>query len=319
VDRTRPTTVLYILGSSRTGSGILARFLSTIEGTAYAGELRRLYSRGIRPGRTCSCGRSHSDCPVWSKLLIPGASHLQPSLAELGRIQREAAPDRHPWFAALRYIRRSSPPEPQSSAGRYLAAYAALHESFGEATGANVIINSSKSPADAALLALAPSLSVRCVQMVRDPRAVAFSFQKHAGKNAGLAGRMKALGAAFSWLGKQVTGELVRRRYPRDRWVVVGYERFCEDPRPTVEAVAKWLAVPPPLADLRPGIPLTVQEAHGPDGSRWRRFVGTEVVLEEDDRWRRDMHPLDRFLVTLVTFPLLHRYGYPIRTARAET
>ena len=312
------TKVLYILGSTRTGSGILARILSTIEGTVYAGELRRLYSRGLRPDRTCSCGRQREECPVWSKLLVPGASYLEPSLDELRRIQEQASPDRHPWIAALRYLRRSSPPSANTAAGRYLAAYSDLHHAFADVTGSPVVINSSKTPADAALLPLAPELTVVCIHMVRDPRAVAFSMQRHAEKTSGLRSHIMAVVAAARWLTRQLSSELLRKRYGPDRWLSVRYERFVDDPAPTVEAVAKMLGSSPPLAEIAPGIPITVPEAHGPDGSRWRRFVGTEVTLRSDDRWRNELGTLDRFLVTLLTIPVLHRYGYTIRTRGSE-
>jgi hypothetical protein len=310
------TKVVYILGPARTGSGVLGRILSTIEGTAFAGELRRLYSRGLRPDRTCSCGRPHAECPVWSRLLVPGAPYLDAGPEELRRVQRAAAPDRHPWIAALRYLWRSSTPLSETAAGRYLATYSDLHEAFARVTGTRVVINSSKTPAEAALLAFAPGLAVTFVQMVRDPRGVAFSFQRHARTSTRLAGHVAAIRAGSQWLARQLTNEMIRRRHGTDRWLVVRYERFVEDPRPTVEAVAKMLGSSPPVADLAPGIPITVPEAHGPDGSKRRRFVGTKVTLRSDDQWRTQLDRLDRVLVTLLTFPLLHRYGYPIRTLR---
>jgi hypothetical protein len=154
--------------------------------------------------------------------------------------------------------------------------------------------------------------------MVRDPRGVAYSFQKHAAKTTGLEGHIVAVRAAVRWLAKHLTNEAVRRRYGPQRWLLVRYERFVDDPRHAVEAVAKMLGASPPLVDLSPGIPITVPEVHGPDGSRWRRFVGTEVILDLDDQWQKELHPVDRVLVTLLTYPLLRRYGYPIRTRRRD-
>ncbi len=311
------TKVLYILGSSRTGSGILARVLSTMDGAAYAGELRRLYSRGLREGRTCACGRAHAECPVWSKLLLPEATYLQPSLHEVGRIQKQAAPDHRSWWAAFRHLRRGSPPAPDTPAGRYLGVYSDLHGAFAEVTGSTMVINTSKSPADAVLLPFARKLSVYCVQMVRDPRGVVFSFQQHASKTRGLGARLMAARASLLWLAKHVAGEAIRRRYGPERSLLVRYERFVDDPRATVDAVARMVGEPSPAVALSSGIPIAVPEAHGPDGSRWLRFVGREVTLVFDDRWQRQLAPIDRFLVTLMTFPLLIRYGYPVRTRPA--
>ena len=292
----------------------MARVLNTIEGSIYAGELRRLYSRGLRQGRTCACGRAHAACPVWSKLLVPGATYLEPSLGELRRIQNRAAPDHRSWAVALRHLRRRSPPAPGTPSARYLSAYSDLHRAFAEVTDSTIVINSSKSPAEAALLRFARDLSVYCVQMVRDPRGVALSFQNHAKRTTGVAAHLMAVRASLLWVTKHALAEVVRRTYGPHRSFLVRYERFTEDPRSTVEDVARMLGEPPPALPLSSGIAITVPEAHGPDGSRWLRFVGTEVTVKFDDRWRSELGRVDRFLVTLVTAPLLVRYGYPIRT-----
>ncbi len=306
--------VLYVLGPGRSGTGVLGRVLSTIEGTVFAGELRRLWSRGLRPGRTCACGRAHAECEVWSKLLVPGAAFAEPSLAEIGAIQRRVAPEHLGWLSALRRLWLSPAPSPTTPAGRYLAAYTDLHRSFARVTGARVVIDSSKSAADAALLAVRPDVRTYAVQIVRDPRGVAFSAQNHTAKRSGRGRHLLAMRVATRWVAKHLTNEVIRRRYGPDRSILLRYEDVIEDPRAAVEAVAKLVGQPSPVVHLAPGVPIHVPEVHGPDGSKRKRFVTTEVVLQLDTRWQRELHPVDRFLVTLLTFPLVRRYGYPIRT-----
>ncbi len=308
--------VIYVLGPGRSGTGVLGRVLSTIEGTVFAGELRRLWSRGLRSGRTCGCGRPHAECEVWSKLLVPGATFAEPSLSEIGRIQKQVAPEHPGARSAFRLWRLSSPPPPTTAAGRYLAAYTDLHTAFARATDADVVIDSSKSAADATLLAVRPDLRTYVVQILRDPRGVALSLQSHAAKQTGLGPHLLAVRAAIRWLAKHLTNEAIRRRYGPDRSILLRYEELIEDPRGTVEAVAKLVGQPSPVVDLAPGVPIGVPEVHGPDGSKRRRFVPNEVVLQLDTRWQQELHPVDRFLVTLLTYPLLRRYGYPIRTPR---
>ena len=110
--------VVYIGSSSRSGMGILRRVFSRISGAAHGGELRRLWSHGLRPGRTCDCGKPHADCPIWSKLLVPGASYIEPGLAELALVQRAAAPRTHAWWHALKILRRRSRPALSSAEAR---------------------------------------------------------------------------------------------------------------------------------------------------------------------------------------------------------
>ncbi|HZD80677.1 MAG TPA: sulfotransferase [Actinomycetota bacterium] len=312
-----PIKVLYVLGPGRSGTGILGRVLSTMEGAVFAGELRRLWSRGLRPGRTCACGRPHAECPVWSRLLVPGAPFAHPSLQALGAIQARVAPEHLGWRAGLRLRHLQAPPAPDTPEGRYLAAYTALHEAFARVTGAQVVIDSSKSAADASLLAVRREVPTSIVQIVRDPRGVAFSLQQHYAKDAsGLRRHLLALRGAVRWVAKHLTNEALRRRYGPDRSIVLHYERLIEDPRSVVEEVAKTVGLAAPAIELSPGVPIEVPEVHGPDGSKRRRFVPTQIVLRLDTRWQAELDPVDRFLVTAVTFPLLLRYGYPLRTPR---
>jgi hypothetical protein len=316
VDDREHAKLVYILGSTRTGSGVFGRVLSTLEGATFAGELRRLWSRGIRPGRTCACGRPHLECRVWSRLLVPGAPWLEPKLTQT---QRRAAPDSQKWWFAFRHLRYRSPPPSRTNARRYLDAYSELHKAFARVTDSSIVINSSKSAAEAALLLVAPDVNTFCIQMVRDPRAVAFSFRRHSIPEALTGSRPRqAVLVALRWAVYNVVHEVIRKRYGPERSLFVRYEDFIAEPRATVESAAKLIGAPVPLPEIRPGIAISVPEAHGPDGGHRRRFVGTEVVLELDDQWKRDLHPVDGFLVTLLALPLLIRYGYPISRRRKD-
>lgn len=308
--------VVYIGGSARSGTGILGRVFSRISGAAHGGELRRLWSHGLRPGRPCDCGRPHADCPIWSKLLVPGASYIEPSLDELASVQRAAAPETHAWWHALKILRRRSPPAPSSAEARYLALYSDLYRAFARATGSSLILDNSKNPSDAALLADASDITVYCVQIVRDPRGVLFSRRKRsAPDNPGRARPIEAGKTAVYWMLRQLTFDAIRRRYGKERSFIVVYERLMEDPNPALRTACRLLGEPEPAGELQLGVPLPMSEVHGPDGSG--RFAPTQVVLRVDNRWQSELHPFDRVLMTVLTFPLLLRYGYPIRTKGA--
>ena len=309
--------VVYIGGSSRSGTGILGRVISRINGAAHGGELRRLWSHGLRPGRSCDCGRPHTDCPIWSKLLVPGASYIEPSLAKLAAVQRAVAPDTHAWWHALKILRRRSRSTPPTAEARYVALYSDLYRAFARATGSTVILDNSKNPADAALLADASDITVYCVQIVRDPRGVLFSMRKRSSPDdPGRARPIETATTAVYWMLRQLTFDAIRRRYGKERSFVVVYERLMEDPNPALRNICRLLGEHEPTGELQPGVPLTMPEVHGPDGSG--RFTPTQVVLKVDNRWRSELHPVDRLLMTFLTFPLLRRYGYPILTNRAS-
>ena len=63
------TVVLYIAGTGRSGSTVLANILGEVDGVFAAGEVRYLWQRGLKEGRLCGCGLPVRECPVWSKVL----------------------------------------------------------------------------------------------------------------------------------------------------------------------------------------------------------------------------------------------------------
>jgi hypothetical protein len=308
---TRPK-IVYVLAPARSGTGILGRTLSTIDGVVFSGELRRLWSRGLRSGRTCACGRPHLECPVWSQLLVPGRTYTEPSLEAIGAIQRRAAPEELGWWTAVRRLRSKSEPARDSDAGRYVRAYSDLLADFARATGAEVLIDSSKSASDAALFVAEPALRTYVVEIVRDPRGVAYSVLKR--REGGRLSRLLiSARIAGRWVLKLVTNAAVRRRFGRDRSLFVRYEDLVADPNGTVQEVAKLLGLQAPIERLVANVPITVPEVHGPDGNLQQKFVGSAITLRLDEAWRERLPPADRALITLITFPLLLRHGYAIR------
>src|SRR4051794_30272163 len=63
-------TILYILGSGRSGSTVLERSLvNAIDGAVGVGELRWLWDRGIGEDYLCSCTKPFHSCEFWQRVL----------------------------------------------------------------------------------------------------------------------------------------------------------------------------------------------------------------------------------------------------------
>jgi len=127
---------------------------------------------------------------------------------------------------------------------------------------------------------------------------------------------METAKIAVYWMLRQLTFDAIRRRYGKERSFVVIYKRLMEDPNPALRTACRLLGELEPADELQPRVPLPMPEVYGPDGSG--RFTPTQVVLRVNNRWRSELHPFDRVLMTFLTSPLLRRYGYPIRTKRAS-
>lgn len=306
------TKVVYILGTARGGTSIFGRVLATMQGAGHGGELRRLWNPGLQPGHTCGCGKPPSDCALWSKLLIPGASYMEPSLGEVRRLQDTAAPEDHSWWKAFKLLRSNGAPRPTSSEERYRTAFADLYKAFAHESGASVVVDSSKNPADAALLLRSQDVAMYCVQIVRDPRGVTFSRRKRRADEPSRAAPGETIRTAGYWVMQHLSFEAVRRSYGRDRALLVRYEDFVDAPGRVVGEVARLVGAPPPASELAVGVPIELPVSHEPDTTS-TKFSAPRVVLRPDARWESELHPLDRSIVTFLTYPLLRRYGYPLR------
>lgn len=91
------------------------------------------------------------------------------------------------------------------------------------------------------------------------------------------------------------------------------YEDFVEEPRRIVKGILGMLREDThrlPFAGER-GVELGVSHTVAGNPNRFRSGL---VQLRPDDEWASRMRPRDRALATLLTLPLLVRYGYPVST-----
>jgi hypothetical protein len=108
--------------------------------------------------------------------------------------------------------------------------------------------------------------------------------------------------------------EAIGRRYG-DRYGLVRYESFVDDPARTVAEIAHMVGSSLTMT-IEPGTPIHVPLAHGPDGHG--RFSNREFKLSSDESWLRSLSMVDRTSTAVATLPLLRRYRYPIWTERLE-
>ncbi|MGQ0670206.1 MAG: sulfotransferase [Actinomycetota bacterium] len=308
--------VLYIVAWGRSGSTILGNLLGELDGFFHAGELRTIWGKGLLRGRLCGCGVPVAECEIWSAVigqaLDDGNSRpLDPETVH--RWQSEAVRLRH-----TSRLLRTAPGRPSGrpSLDSYLRVAARLYGAISRVTSSRVVVDSSKRPADAALLSLLPGISPSFVHLVRDPRAVAYSWQrKKASPGEGHDEEMlrySTLTSACSWTASNLAAEAVRRRRGRGRSMMVRYEDFVLRPRATVEEILRMVDQGPtdlPFAGERT-VRLTRNHTAGgnPD-----RFSAGPIELRLDDEWVTGQRRTDRLLVSVLSLPLLSRYGYPVR------
>jgi sulfotransferase family protein len=295
--------VLYVLGTQRGGTTIAGRVFGELPGFAFVGELRKLWQVGLPQGRTCGCGLSYRDCPVWSAVLPQVVGTREPT--ELQRWQDAAAPDRHSSMRAWRMSR--SEPGRNPDVDSYTAMLAETYRALGDATGARVIVDTSKLPADGVLVSRLPDVDAYFLQLVRDPRGTVHSALSRGAVSTGPHPR-SALAGSAGWLVRHLAARRLLRSVGPARATVVTYERLMAQPNEVLAELARFVGEPAPPLDVVANSHIELTTAHTPIGGG--RFGSASVDLNRDDRWVSSMTPADRRLVSVVTWPLARRFGY---------
>jgi Sulfotransferase family len=290
------TRVLFVAGSGRSGSTLVTNVLGQAEGVFAAGELRYLWQRGAIDDRPCGCGRSFTECPVWSRVMKEvdaDPDSVATALRRGLRIRRLPAllwrrrVEAHPGIAAL---------------------YSAL--------GSDVVVDSSKLPPYGLLVDGLPGVEARVLHLVRDPRAAAFSWRRRRGIDGPgddrLMSRPPVAKAALLWLVWNATAALLWRR--SGRYLRVRYEDFVADPAAVTRRIADFAGVPGVGFDANT---VHLAPTHAVAGNPSRHRTG-DVTVVADDEWTKGLSRPAFALVTAITAPLLWRWRYPLRRAVAK-
>lgn len=299
--------VLYIIGTQRGGSTIVGRVLGLLPDMEFAGEVRRLWGHGMAPGRTCGCGRLLPDCPVWSNVLeAVAAAGIDPD--EVPELQRQVAPVRRSWRFMGRLL--AAKDELGGPRARYIEAMGHTYAALADVYGAAVLVDGSKLPGDAAVLAGISSVDAYYLHLVRDPRGVLASQLRRRHPTSSVRRLCGVVAGLAMWALRHDTPRRLRAAVGDARILRIRYEDFVADPSAAAAAVSVFLGHgPAPL----PAGPMELPLVHTPAGPLGARTV----ELEEDTRWRRELSVVERGLVTALAAPWLLRYRYLVRSSAA--
>lgn len=306
-------TVLYVAGTGRSGSTLLGNLLGQVPGVFSAGEVNNLFKRGVQEDWYCGCGRRFSACPVWRGVLDEAYG---PEGADAPAMV--AAGDRLCRVRRIPLLLASRGRLHRLGAGSYLAGLDRLYRAVGSAAGGGLIVDSSKSPSYGFLLGTLPSVDLRVVHLVRDPRGTAFSWRRRRLRSDGagerLMQRMGPVKASALWGVWNLTAEAMWRR-SRTPYLRLRYEDLVSAPEQSLRAVLRHSGIEDaPLGFLGPGT-ANLAACHTISGNPMRLRTGP-VELVPDLEWLAAMPLLQRLLVTALTAHSLRRYGYELAPSR---
>jgi hypothetical protein len=297
------TKVLTIIGSDRSGSTLLDNILGGIPGAFSGGEIRYLWERGLGELRLCGCGARVVDCDIWAKVLERVPAEATETATVLDDL--ELLRTRHAFTPRLPAVGRRYDARVREIARKIAPIY---HE-LAAVTGAEVLIDSSKRPTWAHLLAMMPGVELSVLHLIRDPRAVAHSRQRfkkqlYSAEERGMPQHPPVISATF-WTVWNVAGEPFAST---PRYFRLRYEDLLADPIGSVDAVRAMVGLDDPHPTLTRNT-VELAPSHTVSGNPGRFRTGV-VELRSDDAWRRDQQRKDRLVVDALTWPLARRYGY---------
>jgi hypothetical protein len=302
-------TVLFVGGLGRSGSTLLELILAQSPDVCAVGEVVHLWERALGGDERCGCGERFSSCPFWQKVgdhAFGGWSAVDRD--EVLALKAQVDRTRH----IPRLARRRLPEEELAPVRRYADLYVRIYRAAAAVTGASVIVDSSKHASLAFALRWASDLDLRVLHMIRDSRAVAYSWAKQVRRpevvdEEAYMPTFSPMTVSALWTAQNAAFHLLAARVPVTR---LRYEDFTADPRGTVRRTRQFVGLPDDPEALRVlDEPVAPEPTHSIAGNPLR-FSNEPIRVRCDEAWRSALPRRSRAIVSAATLPLRLRYGY---------
>jgi hypothetical protein len=303
--------VLYIGGSGRSGTTLLLRMLGQIEGFLPVGELWHIWYFNFTQNQLCGCEKPFKKCEFWHAVLDEAFGGLrQIDVDEIRALRRSVQTE---WYLSLLAVPRLRTSQYQHRLERYTDILSKLYRAIQKVSGCRVIVDSSKGPRYAWCLSETPGIDLRIVHLVRDSRAVAYSWQRKKLKpevhwKTEYMALQGPIASAMEWT--LTNSSLPILKCTGAKYMRVYYEDIARDPRPWLAQIVAHMGddvanahVPAGEHNVYLGSDHIVQG--NPD-----RFQRGVVELRPDTEWQNKMASSQKYLVTALTWPLLLKHNY---------
>jgi hypothetical protein len=306
--------VVYLGGLGRSGSTLLERLLAELPGVCAAGEMVHLWRRGVANAERCGCGKPLPDCPFWAEVgRVAFGGWPEVDVSRVSGLRHSL--DRHRYVPVL-----AAPvllPPVRRALVEYTEYFLRTYAALAAISGSPVVVDSSKHASLAFCLRWRRELDLRMVHVVRDSRAVAFSWTQRVIRPESAPDTYMPVyspgRAARLWAAQNSALELLAREgVPTLR---VRYEDLVADPAATLVQIASFAGLAVSATDLAflggdaGGHWAVLGTSHTASGNPMR-FATGKLPVQADERWRSAMPAGQRRTVTALTLPLLARYGY---------
>jgi len=197
----------------------------------------------------------------------------------------------------------------------YLKVLEELYLSIADGANSNVIVDSSKFPMYGEILNFLPGFEVYTIHIIRDPRAVAFSWmhpKKDPDPNSkGFIPPINPLLSSGRWVYWNVAAALLGLFHP-DRYLRIRYEDLARDPQFYLQEILNLVNESESSVSVIRENVVNVQKMHAFGGNP-SRYENGNIAIKKDERWRKTMPISAKILVSVLTLPLLLYFNYKLK------
>lgn len=284
--------VLFIAGSGRNGSTLLARILGQIQGFQSIGEATQyLYNeKMIAQNIPCSCGLPIPDCEFWNEI-IPNITleYIRPIATNQLRMRNIPI--------ILSPIQLKGYKEKNK---KLVNSFTSLFETINLATNCEVIVDASKNPTIALLHSQIPNIDLTIIHLVRDPRGFVSSWSKP----KEYLKKVSTVRASSWWLYYNAFSEILR--FHSKKYMLIRYEDFVNNTKECVEKITSLVSESESSTDFirENQVRLTTQHLLGSNPNKY--LIGDVTIKAQ--KWELPLY--DELIVSILTLPFLIKYHY---------
>ena len=301
----------YIVGHGHSGSTLLDMILGSHSDMVSLGEVDRVHSFFFRPNAVCTCGKPFPQCHFWKEVYdrvgnvtgipIPEVPYRMELRKGVLRKRKRRVPsivepflllgNRTLFEAGCRVL------PPLMKYKRFAQNNKIILDAVQQVSGAPVLVDSSKNAVRMKLLYFTYPKRMKCIQLVRDGRAVAASYLRR--------GQMDSTKLiARMWVRRNLYTEAMIRSIPKGRVTFLRYEDLCREPEKAVRGICAFLGLEFQQDMLR----FAATAKHNICGNPMRFEAGDSIEL--DQRWRDDLSDKDKAAFEKTAGWLNRKYGY---------
>lgn len=303
--------LVCIIGHGHSGSTLLDMILGSHSEMVSLGEVDRLHSFFFRHNAMCTCGRPFPECGFWQEVYHSLEKLTGIPISEMRdtmRLRKGVLRKREHWLPSILepflLLGNRTVFEAGCRVLPSLMKYKRLAQNnkmvldtIQQVSGAPVLIDSSKSAIRMKLLYLTYPKRMKCIQLVRDGRAVAASYLRR--------GEIDSMSLITGmWVRRNRCAEAMIRSIPKDRATLLKYEDLCRNPEKVVRDICAFLGLEFQENMLRYG----ATPKHNICGNPMR--FESEAAIKLDERWRDQLSAKDLADFEKVAGWLNRKYGY---------